>query len=369
MAENETHTGLIGLIKNDYDIISTKHLIQGRIMNLKIQHKTEKTNYNINTVYLDTNKNMNKEKIQNIVRTLQLEQEEHSNNMIIWDFNFIDNERDKAKGLSSTDKLVNKIWAPFLEETDMVDPFREQNPKRKVWSFIGSGAAGNSRIDRIYVNSINTKSTTNIRYIQTPFNGHRILTFTLNRQKDKGQGYYKMNTSILKDAKYRELVEESISQINRLGKDDDIEKWEVFLMTIKSKSIYYSERKNRIKKGLKREIMMQILKIEENGSQEKDHYNYLKQKLKEIEEKEIEGYIQRVKYNPPYEKCEPDIAFFSKLEGRKIASDRIEQLAENQNGKIYTDKENMLRIATMFYKDLYTPKKLSIKKQEKLLKT
>ena len=48
VAENETHTGLIGLIRKDYDLISTKDLIQGRLMNLKLQEKAEKINYNIN---------------------------------------------------------------------------------------------------------------------------------------------------------------------------------------------------------------------------------------------------------------------------------------------------------------------------------
>ena len=66
----------------------------------------------------------------------------------------------------------------------MLDPFREQNPKRKVWSFIGTGAAGNSRIDRLYVNTENTNNITNIQYIQTPFGGHKILSFVKKNKVD-----------------------------------------------------------------------------------------------------------------------------------------------------------------------------------------
>ena len=61
----------------------------------------------------------------------------------------------------------------------MLDPFREQNPNRKIWSFIGTGIAGNSRIDRVYVHSTNMRNITNIRYIHTPFHGHRVLTFNI----------------------------------------------------------------------------------------------------------------------------------------------------------------------------------------------
>ena len=39
---------------------------------------------------------------------------------------------------------------------------------------------------------------------------------------------------------------------------------------------------------------------------------------------------------------------FSKLEERKIATDKMNQLAENENGKIYTEKKNFL-IVTNFY--------------------
>ena len=93
VADNETHTGIIGLISKDYDIMQTKHLIQGRILNIKIKHKTEQTKHNVSALYLDTNNHITKEKMQNIVRKLRLENEDHSNNMILGDFNFIDHEK------------------------------------------------------------------------------------------------------------------------------------------------------------------------------------------------------------------------------------------------------------------------------------
>ena len=67
------------------------------------------------------------------------------------------------------------------------------------------------------------------------------------------------------------------------------------------------------------------------------------------------------------EEAECDVAFFSKLEDRKKASDGINQLAEKQDGDIYTDKENIFRIAIKFYKNLYTSYRVNKKMQEKLL--
>ena len=185
--------------------------------------------------------------MENIVSKLRQENEDHPNNMILGDFNFIDHEKDKINGLNSTDKSVCKIWQPFIAEMDMVDPYREQNPKRRIWSFIGSGKAGNSRIDRVYVNSVNMKNITNITYTQTPYSDHRILSFTKKSQNEKGKGYYKMNTSILKDKKYRNIVEETLAELEELELESEIENWETFLLTIKSKSISYSQIKNKVK--------------------------------------------------------------------------------------------------------------------------
>ena len=108
------------------------------------------------------------------------EKKNNENEILLGDFNFIDNENDKANGLNSTDRQVCKTWLHFLAESNLVDPFRAQTPTRRLWSFIGTGKAKNSRIDRVYVNSENMKNITNIKYTPTPFHGHRILTFQVS---------------------------------------------------------------------------------------------------------------------------------------------------------------------------------------------
>ena len=147
------------------------------------------------------------------------------------------------------------------------------------------------------------------------------------------------------------------------------EKWEVFLLTMKTKSIHYSTVRNRAKRKVKNELIRQITRIEEDTGivEMEEHYAYLKGRLKEIEDKEIGGYIRRVKFLAPYEKTECDISFYSKLEGQKRASDRINQLAEKKGGNIFTDQKNIMRISTDFYKKLYTSEKVNNRIQEKLL--
>ena len=82
---------------------------------------------------------------------------------------------------------------------------------------------------------------TNIQYIPTPFRGHRVLSFAKKHETEKGKGYYKMNTSILKDAKYKEIVDETIQEIEKLQIKDEIRKWCTFIQSIRSKSVSYSQ--------------------------------------------------------------------------------------------------------------------------------
>ena len=208
--------------------------------------------------------------------------------MILGDFNFIDHEKDKKGGLSSKDEQLNQIWTPFVNEMDLVDPFREQNPKRRVWSFLGTGR---SRIDRLYVHSTHTNDITNIKYTHTPFSGHKILSFVLKKDIEWGRGYFKINTSIFEDEEYAKLVDETITEISTLNNRNPSEKWEVFLLTMKTKSIHYSTVRNRAKRRVENELIRQITKIEEDQQIERmeEHYAYLKGRLKEIEQKEIKG--------------------------------------------------------------------------------
>ena len=161
--ENEPYSGIICLISHKYKVCEENHLIPGRCLNIKLENISDKTNFNLTAIYLYTNNNLNPTRAENFVNLLKTTVEKDSNKIILGDFNFIDHHQDKAKGLNHIDKMMCNFWIPFLAEFDMVDPFREQNPKKKNWSFIGTGKAKNSRIDRLYVNSENMSNVTQIK--------------------------------------------------------------------------------------------------------------------------------------------------------------------------------------------------------------
>ena len=370
---NESYSGIVVLISHRFKICDITHLIPGRCMNVKLENISDKTKFNLTAVYLYTNNNLNKNKAENFVNLLKNTIDTNERNLLLGDFNFIDHQQDKAHGLNQTDKMMCTFWIPFLAEVDMVDPFREQNPKKKIWSFIGTGKAKNSRIDRLYVNSEDTINVTQTKYLPSPFGGHRILKFTMKGPIEHGKGYYKMNTSILKEPKHRELIESLVQEINALEDDDPIQKWLIFTSLAKSRSITYSKIRSKVKKRLKNRLQDEIMKLENNPQKQADEYNqnyydYLKRRLNQIEMDEIEGYTKRLKLLAPYDKAEPKIAFYADLERKKAAKDVIGQLAEHKEGHIHTTKNKLMDITANFYKKLYTPTSVNTQTQERLLR-
>ena len=372
-ASDEPYSGIIGIVSRNYEIVKVTHLIQGRILNVRLKQSTDNSEYSVTAVYLYTNNQLNITKTDNIIRCLRDAYDEDRQNIILGDFNFIDNPHDKTNGLNQTDKMVSERWLPFLSEIDMVDPFREHNPQKRIWSFIGTGRAKNSRIDRIYVDLTALPNMSKMNYIQTPFTGHRVFTFTKRGLIEHGKGYYKMNTTILNDTKYREMIQDLAENIRNLESSDSIHKWQTFLLLVKSRSITYSKIKNKTKRRLRDKIQKDIFRLEEDPStplneQDQLYYNYLNRKLNQFEMEDIEGYKRRNRYLAAYEKAEPDMQFYAKQEARKISKDIISQLAEEKNGQIYTGKEKIMEISTSFYEKLYTPNTVNTTTQDKLLK-
>ena len=71
IGENDTHTGIIGLVQNTYTVSDIEHIIQGRILGLKLNDTTTKIIYRMSVVYLPTSQTLDMEAIQCIVRKLR----------------------------------------------------------------------------------------------------------------------------------------------------------------------------------------------------------------------------------------------------------------------------------------------------------
>ena len=86
---DHTHSGIIVLVNKEYDIISQKEIIPGRLMNIKIRHKSTKTEYNLSIFYGPIWGKLNKNEIMRILENFKSLHDLSDNNLIMGDFNCV----------------------------------------------------------------------------------------------------------------------------------------------------------------------------------------------------------------------------------------------------------------------------------------
>ena len=166
-----------------------------------------------------------------------------------------------------------------------------------------------------------------------------------------------MNSSVLNDEKYVKMIEQTVYRMEeKLHTISAVDWWDLFILMVRNKTIAYSTQKKYVETEVKRFLEKEIGKIEaipqDNMTfEDKRNYKYIKARFKEIQEKEILGHQIRTRGFPKYEMKEPDIQFYAKLEKRSFQKTIIAEL-EDEDGKIYSNNENLIRIATRYYKEL-----------------
>ena len=178
-------------------------------------------------------------------------------NLILGDFNFVHNNLDRVNesriGMNQVDKLLSTSWVEMMGSLDISDPFRVRNPKRRMFSYIHTSHKAKSRIDRVYVNDENCQNIVNYRHTPTPFvKTHRILSFNIMPENERGPGYWKMNTSIIPDRTYGILIENIVNEISQLNLNDPIERWLVFIDAVRLETQIYCSKKKRVERTIKK---------------------------------------------------------------------------------------------------------------------
>ena len=121
------------------------------------------------------------------------------------------------------------------------------------------------------------------------------------------------------DPQFSVLVESTVNDVLSLNIPDPIERWLIFIETIRIETRYYCMKKRSVELKIKNICTRNIEALEQNpllGSSPglQSHYDYYKTKLSDWNKKQIDGYRTRIKTQPRFEYGEPQISFFADLE-------------------------------------------------------
>ena len=185
----------------------------------------------------------------------------------------------------------------------------------------------------------------------------------------KGPGFWRFNTSLLKDVNYIEELTELINSVrdeyaNEM--QDKIIFWEWLKFNIRSFSIQYS--KKRAKKNresevrLEKELCRLSSELQNNpSSQNYELYKSVKSKLEQIYDYKVDGIMTRARLRW-YEKGERSTKYFFSLQKRNYARKTIRKLRIHD--RLISDPHKIIHEQKQFYQSLYSSRKTDLNSVE-----
>ena len=120
-----------------------------------------------------------------------------------------------------------------------------------------------------------------------------MLIFQIQSDPQIGPGSWKMNSSIIRDALYRNEIEELIHDLNSRQIANPLDWWDLFIAVVQGTTISYSKEKAGIKNSLKNFLVARIQSLEELDDMnytQKQNYDHYKWRLDDIIFDEIRGH-------------------------------------------------------------------------------
>lgn len=357
-------SGIVALVSNNVKILESNILLPGRLLNFKIKNAEEE--HNISVMYGFSGNAVSLENVSLFVEGLSQHHATSENNIILGDFNFVDSDLDRTSqngpGKNQADRRVGDLWTGYLDQAGLADPFRVRNPKRRWFSYIHTQHNSKSRLDRVYVNEENCNDIFHYKHILQSLwpKAHRIVSFVLRNSIERGPGFWKMNVSILPDQAYASIVESTVNDVLALNIRDPIQRWLVFIETIRIETRFYCSRKKNVEQRIKILCQRKIEELEQNPSLSSDCHlqslhNFYLDKLDGWHKKKIEGYQVRIKTQPRFEYGEPQISFFADLE-KKSSKKKVISHLQNEKGETVYDTGSIKSIAKDYYSKLFDAK-------------
>ena len=181
------------------------------------------------------------------------------------------------------------------------------------------------------------------------------LSLKIRDSQIKGRGFFKFNSSLLKDKTYVDKLKDIISNF-KIEHSLETNKgllWDALKCRIRGFSISYSSAKTKERHQYENELKDRLLFLEANLDEENlVEYSTIKQQVEQINHEHAMGAQIRSKARFT-EENESNLSFFTKMETRNYNTRYIRTLLINEN-TLVTDPDKILKEEEIFYKSLYT---------------
>ena len=339
--------------------------MQGRILHAIIE--IDKQKFQILNVYAPNKPNQRPSFFSNVSQFIQ------PNLPLILggDFNMVlDATLDRNGGTPSNDHISGSIeLSNIIQEHQLLDVWRHIHKTKKIYTWSSPDNKIHSRLDRIYISKQNINKIHKTQAMSIPWTDHKQISTTilLNQNKSNGPNYWKLNTSILNDIQYKELIENFWAswQKQKIQYQNFTDWWDMGKCHIKSLSMKYSANKKQQQKQTIQDLIQEISNEKAQQNPNEANIKNLNQKLQEIYSLINEGVIIRSKQKL-IEKGEKPTKFFFQQEKINQNKKHFSKLKIGENTYTSNDKTILTNLKN-FYKNLYTKIPLCENTQDNLL--
>ena len=259
----------------------------------------------------------------------------------------------------------------MMKEFDLVDVYREKNPKNKSYTYESKALKLCSRIDFFLTPQHQISWVEQIETVVSNVPDHKFLhrgnpKLKLNSPNNqRGPGLWKFNNSLLDDERYVTLIRENHSSISEKYSEleDKRLKWELVKMELRGLTIPYAKTKAKTIRRKERDLQKRLSDLDQfisSASNADNHrakhleaeHNQLKQELCLISENTGKGSIVRPKTRW-IDQGEKPTKYIFNLDKQNYNHKTIKEL-KYHDGKSMTKEEEILQEIERFYKELYT---------------
>ena len=264
-----------------------------------------------------------------------------------------------VKGTNMTNKKAGKMINEYIKSQNLVDVWRMKHPN--LFQFTWKRMNPKPVMERLdyFLISENLIGLIKDESIQPSYlTDHSFPVFQIKTENTKGNGYWKLNTELLKNKDYIEQIREIIERLSH-EHNDVIMRWELIKMTIRGHTIQYATRKKLSKQ---RTLSVLERKLSQLYKQQADtdltlfgdienQINLVQKDINEIRENLTSRAIKncKEKWHDEGEKC---TKYFLGLEQSRNTKRTIHKLKDKKGKEIY-DEKKILEELENFYSSLY----------------
>ncbi len=258
------------------------------------------------------------------------------NYIVVGDFNVWCTRLDASSSANFKSDVSRKYLIEWMQNEDMVDVWREENPYKKDFSRrqLVMGILKQSRKDLCLTKREMLKYVKNVKYKFVGISDHAVMMVKMGvDEEERGGGMWCLNAELLKEEAYKENIRKCINyeMQNVLFDENVCEWWEKMKGEIKKRSTRYAKQRDFMRRSkvevMENELKREAEKIESNPEQDKERFVQIKAEIEEYEKGKSKGAIIRSRAQYALE-GERSTKFFLNLEKKKT-----EEKAYNRAGK------------------------------------